>query len=519
MKFSKLLFILGFAICSNGFAQSIPVVEIDSVSVLDNQRVTISWKASTDNRVDGYYIYRVYNNNLGDPDFYDPILANANGRETSSFVYQDQTGSIDMPNANVMRFYVQAVDLDVNPANKSNLDSSASKPHQTILLKNAVDPCNGIANLSWNKYSNTNNGWAGGVDRYEVWESQNSGAYTKIYSGNNTNYIRPNLITGINYQFKVRAVSTDQITTSTSNVRPLSGAFSSYPAYVYLSNATVNPDNRKIALSWTTDTTEMRLTYRILMSNDSVNYKEIARFDSVFYKRYRDTVLTNLVPDRLDYYFKIETSCSCPDTLDTTAVTHVMRLKAQSLTPTSNKLTWNTYEGWIQGVGYYELFRIKLDPATLTQSSELIQTIVPPQNEYIDNDPNLLGADNSVSYYIQAHEQVGNPIIPVTPLSKSNIAYVYKETIIVVPDAFTPNGLNPIFRPQLLTSVANIYNLKIYNRWGKLVFETNDEFKGWDGKDKDNGLVCPPGSYIYLINTLDSTNKNIKKVGTVALLD
>jgi gliding motility-associated-like protein len=61
--------------------------------------------------------------------------------------------------------------------------------------------------------------------------------------------------------------------------------------------------------------------------------------------------------------------------------------------------------------------------------------------------------------------------------------------------------------------------MKIYNRWGKLVFETDDEFQGWDGRDKDNGLICPPGSYIYLINTLDSTNKNLKKVGSVALLD
>src|SRR5574343_186431 len=209
MKFSKLLFILGFAICTNSFAQSIPVVEIDSVSVLDNQRVTISWKASTDNRVDGYYIYRVYNNNLGEPDFYDPILANANGRLTNSFVYQDNTGTIDLTSTNVMRFYIQAVDLDVNPPNKSDLDSVAARIHQTILLKNDVDVCNASARLTWNKYSNTNNGWLSGVRRYEVWESQNSGPFTLIYSGNNTGYVRNNLTTGVNYQFKVRAVSQD----------------------------------------------------------------------------------------------------------------------------------------------------------------------------------------------------------------------------------------------------------------------------------------------------------------------
>lgn len=519
MKFSKLLFILGFAICTNSFAQSIPVVEIDSVSVQDNQRVVVSWKASTDARVDGYYIYRVYNNNLGEPDFYDPILANANGRLTNSFIYQDNTGAIDQPTSNIMRFYIQAVDLDVNPPNKSDLDSVATRVHQTILLKNDVDVCNATARLTWNKYSNSNNGWTNGVDRYEVWESQNAGPYTRIYSGMNNGFVRNNLTTGVDYQFKVRAVCLDLTKSSTSNVKPLSGAFSSYPAYVYLSNATVNPDNRKIALAWTTDTTEMKLTYSILMSNDSVNYVKIAQLDSVPYKRFRDTVLTSLLPDRLDYYFKIVTSCSCPDTLDTTAVTRVMRLKAQYVDPTTVNLSWNAYEGWLQDVGYYELYRLKLDPATLTQTSELIATLVPPDEEYIDIDPNLIGADNAVSYYIQAHEQVGNPIIPVTPLSKSNVAFVYTETRIVIPDAFTPNGLNPVFRPQLLTSSTNQFNMKIYNRWGKLVFETNDEFEGWDGKDKDNHLICPPGAYIYLINTTDSTNKNLKKVGAVSLLD
>jgi gliding motility-associated-like protein len=517
MKFSKILFILGFAFCSNSYAQSIPVVEIDSVSVQDNQKVQVSWKTSSDARVDGYYIYRVYNNNLGEPDFYDPILVN--DRNTSNYIYQDNTGTIDQPSTNVMRFYIQAVDLDVTPPNKSDLDSVASKPHQTILLKNTIDLCNASSNLVWNTYTNSNNGWAIGTAKYEVSESQNSGAYRVIYSGPNTSYVRPDLQTGVDYKFKVRVLSTDLTKSSSSNVKIVSGSFNNYPAYVYLSNATVNPDNRKIALAWTTDTTEMRLTYQIMMSTDSINFKEIARMDSVPYKRFRDTVIANLVPDRLDYFFKIITSCSCPDTLDTTAVTHVMRLKAQYIDPTTNYLTWNAYDGWLQDVGYYELYRIKLDPINLTQNSELIATLVPPDISYTDSDPNLIGSDNSVSYYIQAHEQVGNPIVPITPLSESNRAYIYTETKLVVPDVFTPNGLNPIFRPQLLTSSASKYNMKIYNRWGKLVFETDDEFQGWDGRDKDNGLICPPGSYIYLINTLDSTNKNLKKVGSVALLD
>ncbi len=519
MKFSKILFLLGITLCTKAFAQTIPVVEIDSVSVLDEQRVQIAWKASTDTRVDGYYIYRVYNNNLGEPDFYDPILANANGRLTNSFVYIDNTGTQDRTNTSVMRFYVSAVDLDVNPPVQSNLDSQATKPHQTILLNNSIDVCNASANLTWNTYTNPNNGWANGVSRYEVWESQNSNPYTIIYSGTRTSYVRRGLQTGVNYQYKIRVVSNDLTKTSSSNVRLTSGVFNNYPNYVYLYNATVNADNRKIALSWTTDTTQMKLTYQIMMSTDSVNYIEVARLDSVPYKRFRDTVITNVIPDRLNYFFKIITSCSCPDTLDTTAVTKVIRLKAQFIDETTNLLTWNDYQGWLQGTGYYELFRVKIDVATNTQTKDLIATLVPPVTEYEDASPDLLGADGVTSYYLQAREQVGNPIIFTTPSSFSNFAYVYKEVKIIIPGAFTPNAANPVFRPQVLTQTTAKFNMKIYNRWGKIVFETDDEFKGWDGKDKDNGLVCPPGAYVYIIDVLDANGAKLNKVGSVALID
>jgi gliding motility-associated-like protein len=519
MKFSKILFILGIALCTKSFAQTIPVVEIDSVSVLDDQRVQIAWKASTDSRVDGYYIYRVYNNNLDEPDFYDPILANANGRLTNSFVYIDNTGTVDLTNKTVMRFYVSAVDLDVNPPIQSNLDSAATKPHQTILLNSNIDICNASANLTWNRYANSNNGWASGVARYEVLESQNSNPYQVVYSGPNTSYVRRNLQTGVNYQYKVRAVSTDLQKSSSSNVRMTVGAFNNYPSYVYLYNATVNSDNRKIGLSWTTDTTLMKLTYQIQMSTDSINFIDVVRLDSVPYKRFRDTLITNVIPDRLNYFFRIITSCSCPDTLDTTAVTKVIRLKAQFIDETSNLLTWNDYEGWIQGTGYYELFRVKIDVATNTQTKDLIATLVPPDTEYLDNSPDLLGADGVTSYYLQAREQVGNPIIPTTPSSFSNFAYVYKEVKLIIPGAFTPNGLNPIFRPQVLTQTTAKFNMKIFNRWGKLVFETDDEFLGWDGKDKDNKLVCPPGAYIYIIDVVDANGATLNKVGAIALLD
>ena len=51
-----------------------------------------------------------------------------------------------------------------------------------------------------------------------------------------------------------------------------------------------------------------------------------------------------------------------------------------------------------------------------------------------------------------------------------------------VPSAFTPNhdGKNDVFRAMLFGDVLK-FDFKIYNRWGEVVFHTNDRYKGWNG--------------------------------------
>ena len=88
------------------------------------------------------------------------------------------------------------------------------------------------------------------------------------------------------------------------------------------------------------------------------------------------------------------------------------------------------------------------------------------------------------------------------------------------PTAFTPNGdnNNEIFKPLLMGFIKDSYEMYIYDRWGKLVFQTKDDTKGWDGTRIDNGEDANPNSYTYMI--LFNTQKNIivKKTGSFVLL-
>ncbi len=88
------------------------------------------------------------------------------------------------------------------------------------------------------------------------------------------------------------------------------------------------------------------------------------------------------------------------------------------------------------------------------------------------------------------------------------------------PTAFTPNGdnKNDEFRPLLKDIIKDSYEMYIYDRWGKLVFQTKDYLEGWDGVRIDNGAEANQNSYTYLV--LFNTKKNIiqKKTGTFVLL-
>lgn len=69
---------------------------------------------------------------------------------------------------------------------------------------------------------------------------------------------------------------------------------------------------------------------------------------------------------------------------------------------------------------------------------------------------------------------------------------------VVVPDAFTPNGdgVNDIVYVEGW-GIEELVSFKIYNRWGELIFESNDKDTGWDGTYKGN--LQAPDSYAYVV--------------------
>jgi gliding motility-associated-like protein len=88
-----------------------------------------------------------------------------------------------------------------------------------------------------------------------------------------------------------------------------------------------------------------------------------------------------------------------------------------------------------------------------------------------------------------------------------------------VPNAFTPdgNGNNDVFHVVTTDMAPEDYNLRIFDRWGQLVFESSDPAQGWDGGNK-NGGKCPTGVYVWQVEYRPLfTSDKLTRTGTVTL--
>lgn len=94
---------------------------------------------------------------------------------------------------------------------------------------------------------------------------------------------------------------------------------------------------------------------------------------------------------------------------------------------------------------------------------------------------------------------------------------VYEGPAYYMPNAFSPNGdgLNDIFR-AIPVGISKTEWFRIFNRYGELVFETNQWLKGWDGTYK--GKRQPMGVYIWIIKGTDKNGKPVEMKGTVMML-
>jgi gliding motility-associated-like protein len=97
--------------------------------------------------------------------------------------------------------------------------------------------------------------------------------------------------------------------------------------------------------------------------------------------------------------------------------------------------------------------------------------------------------------------------------------YINEEITIFIPNAFTPNfdGRNEFFVAKGNGIVNEGFNMSIYNRWGELIYTSDDINVGWDGRAKGNQLV-KEDVYSYYIKYIDVYGISHEKTGVVNVI-
>ena len=117
-------------------------------------------------------------------------------------------------------------------------------------------------------------------------------------------------------------------------------------------------------------------------------------------------------------------------------------------------------------------------------------------------------SDATYRYYVRTFghytlEGIMRPLVNYSAIKSVRIGHEdpEEEFSYVLPNVITPNGdgINDVFEPKV-TGLDLITGAKtvIFNRWGNVLWDSDDPLIQWDGKSKLTKLDCPPGTYFYV---------------------
>jgi gliding motility-associated-like protein len=102
----------------------------------------------------------------------------------------------------------------------------------------------------------------------------------------------------------------------------------------------------------------------------------------------------------------------------------------------------------------------------------------------------------------------------------SQLVCIDPDVIIYVPNAFTPNddGINDEFIPVMEGIDPDKYELWVFDRWGNMIWYTNDIGEGWNGIVLGGTELCQIDTYVWKLKCRDILDKNHELIGRVSLI-
>ncbi|MCF2489666.1 gliding motility-associated C-terminal domain-containing protein [Dyadobacter sp. CY347] len=198
----------------------------------------------------------------------------------------------------------------------------------------------------------------------------------------------------------------------------------------------------------------------------------------------------------LSYCYRISYTNSCGQKVPASQPICTILLKKNLTT-----LNWTTETPILGGVSGYDVIQA---------GSSTTEEVIPVQMNTNYTIKVNAQSDLEYNFQVRANSTAGGFE------SLSNIINYKRSAGVFVPQAFSPNGdgYNDILEAK--SNQLQSFNFSVMNRWGEVVFHSNDIATGWDGTI--NGANAPVGSYVYKMTFVDDINQTVEKSGTFMLL-
>ena len=480
----------------------------------------------------------------GDPSWL-PVNLNIDSLNPNHYTHElGSPGLSELSFAN--NYFIKQVD-------SCGYQSDSSIIHSSILLEASSDEYQEI-DISWTRYR----GWEYNIVDQSIVPDTVEIIYTVYRSENNIDFesiitiadsIYPSLpyidskfsytdidLCNLNYTYYVIASHPDiEDFVSKSNNVNIEPKFVDFTKPLNLSYTTVN-----IYGTLTVDGESVQnytLTEWEELDQSDMNYYKVDRFDNYYgwqeeVNNVTDSIYLDFNADvnNDEYLYRVSYWDDCGNEGPESNIgSNILLIGVQN--STHYDLNWNPYKDWSLGVQNYiiEYYQsqnniwVELDivsGTTLDYRDSDLQ-----KNDLSDSYDLLHGVDTSYCYRVRAIGYNGYE-------SQSNEYCFIAEPTNYFPNAFSPNndGINDYLEyrfssyqsdndPNIQTSsFVKLLNLQIFNKWGNLVFETNDlDFK-WDGTIQNNGEVCPQGAYVLRYELIGYNGSVISDKGLIYLL-
>ena len=203
---------------------------------------------------------------------------------------------------------------------------------------------------------------------------------------------------------------------------------------------------------------------------------------------------------QLSYQYKVAVENLCGDVFYTYPHNSIL-LNGEKISDFDLDLHWTEYVHWPEGVENYLLYR-------RVNAENVYKFIQSTQ------DTNLIleaGLDGIKQCFRVAAIRKGQE----STISWSNETCFEFEPLLRVPNAFSPNqdGINDSF--TVVSANIAAFEMSIFNRWGEMVFQTFDQYDGWDGTF--NGKAVALDVYVVVIKYQGNTPQLIY-TGNVTLI-